>query len=214
MMDVFSSVCAALAAADSARLRAAAGITRDGADLAPWMVTVVRRIAIDWRRREEGRRRRVIPDGLSELHERIYTLRCLEGHSLVEAFEVLSSRGQIAMTFTTFLREVRELENRARCPDSRDVRRNEQISELVPDVVTDPVITAETVRRMETALDELPDDLRLAITLFVVDQLPAAQVAFAVGWPGAKTVYNRVTRALAALRARLTRDGVTAADLG
>jgi DNA-directed RNA polymerase specialized sigma24 family protein len=57
-----------------------------------------------------------------------------------------------------------------------------------------------------------PDD-RLAIQLFVVDDLPAADVARVLGFPSAKTVYNRVYRALADLRARLERAGISGVDL-
>jgi len=55
--------------------------------------------------------------------------------------------------------------------------------------------------------------VRLAVELFVVERLSASDVARAVGWPGPKTVYNRVYRALASLRARLEAGGIGPGDL-
>ena len=43
--------------------------------------------------------------------------------------------------------------------------------------------------------------------------MPAEQVARALEYPSAKTVYNRVYRALAAIRARLERAGIKGKDL-
>lgn len=213
VMDVFSDVCAAFSAGDSARLRTGAAIVRDGNDLAPWIVTVVRRAAIDWRRREEGRPRLTIPDGLSQLHRRIYQLRCIEHHALVETFELLTARGHIEMRYAAFLREVRSLNLRAPCGDHPVARTRESLSDSVADDTAGREPDVDTPPQLEAALAELPDDLRLAISLFVVDGLPAAQVASAVGWSGAKAVYNRVGRALLALRERLRREGISPTDL-
>ncbi len=58
-------------------------------------------------------------------------------------------------------------------------------------------------RRVLAALETLPVDVRLAILLFVVDDVPADQVAVIVGWQNRKAVYNRVHRALGQLRERL-----------
>jgi DNA-directed RNA polymerase specialized sigma24 family protein len=63
------------------------------------------------------------------------------------------------------------------------------------------------------ALESLPRDERLAVQLFIVDELSAVEVARAVGWPNAKAVYNRVYRALAALRASLEKEGIRRGDL-
>jgi DNA-directed RNA polymerase specialized sigma24 family protein len=67
--------------------------------------------------------------------------------------------------------------------------------------------------RLAEALESLPHDDRLAVQLFVVDELPAADVARIVGLPNAKAVYNRVYRALAELRLHLQRLGVSGPEL-
>ena len=66
---------------------------------------------------------------------------------------------------------------------------------------------------LAAALATLSDDERLALQLFVVDGMPAADVARLVRWPNAKAVYNRTYRALAALRARFVRQGIGLGDL-
>jgi DNA-directed RNA polymerase specialized sigma24 family protein len=54
---------------------------------------------------------------------------------------------------------------------------------------------------------------RVAVQFYVVDELPAADIARIVGLPNAKAVYNRVYRALAALRERLAQEDVRREDL-
>ena len=56
-------------------------------------------------------------------------------------------------------------------------------------------------------------DERLAVQLFVVDEMPAAEVARTVGWRNAKAVYNRVYRALGTLGQGLERQGIRRGDL-
>ena len=65
---------------------------------------------------------------------------------------------------------------------------------------------AQRVARLLALLDATD---RLAVQLFVVDELPAAEVARIVGWPNAKVVYNRVSRALVKLRGDLQRAGLS-----
>lgn len=213
-MDVFSTACQAFVADDFARLRRAATVARGGTRLRPWIVTVVRRLAIDWRRRRTGRRRVTIPPGLTDLQRSVFTLRCIEGHSLMETFELLRSRAQTAMPFHLFLREARALGRIAPCPGTPvRPRRHELSSEDLAVAGPDPAVWADTAQRLQSALQEFPPDLRLAISLFVVDGVAAAEVAGIVGWPDAKAVYNRVYRALAVLRERLLRAGVSVDDL-
>ena len=71
----------------------------------------------------------------------------------------------------------------------------------------------ELTRHIAAALANQPDDVRVAVDLFVVEGMAAADVALAVGWPNAKAVYNRVSRALASLRAALLREGIGRGDL-
>jgi len=76
------------------------------------------------------------------------------------------------------------------------------------------VESAESSRRIAAALATLSQEVRLAVQLFVVEQVPAATIAGILGWPGPKTVYNRVYRGLASLREHLQRDGIRREDLG
>jgi DNA-directed RNA polymerase specialized sigma24 family protein len=71
----------------------------------------------------------------------------------------------------------------------------------------------DTGELLARALADLTPKDRLAVQLFVIDDMPASEVARIVGWPGAKTVYNRVSRALAALRAGFARRGIGYTDL-
>ena len=65
---------------------------------------------------------------------------------------------------------------------------------------------------LERALGTLPAEDRAAVELYVVEELPAADIARILGLPNAKSVYNRVYRALDALRAHLERAGIRRED--
>jgi DNA-directed RNA polymerase specialized sigma24 family protein len=69
-------------------------------------------------------------------------------------------------------------------------------------------ILSESSEKLKRAMQILSPDKRLAVQLFVVDELPAASVAAIVGWPNTKAVYNRVSRALERLRRELESIGV------
>jgi DNA-directed RNA polymerase specialized sigma24 family protein len=73
--------------------------------------------------------------------------------------------------------------------------------------------TGDSRERLTQALAALEASDRAAVRLFVVEELPAAEVARIVGWPSAKTVYNRVYRALAAMRVHFERSGIGPGDL-
>jgi DNA-directed RNA polymerase specialized sigma24 family protein len=77
----------------------------------------------------------------------------------------------------------------------------------------DPAESAESARRLAAALASQPADVRLAVNLFVVEEMSASDVARLVGWPNAKAVYNRVSRALSHLRTQLEREGIGPDDL-
>src|SRR5207302_10172283 len=87
------------------------------------------------------------------------------------------------------------------------------LPDLGSDPPDDPGAAAEQQAIIAAALETLPPGDRLAVQLYVVDEMPAEQVARALGYPSAKTVYNRVYRALAAIRARLERAGIKGKDL-
>ena len=215
VQDVFASVCAALTADNFARLRRYSARSPPGAAVSTWLVIVVRNLVIDWLRKVEGRRRPTIPAGLSGLHREMYAALCLGGHSPAEAFELVRARTGLAMSFPEFLREIRLLRQSHPCPGTSPARRPEPLS-LLPEIavlIADPVEVTELARRLAAALATLPADVRLAVQLFVVDELPAKEVATIVGWPNPKAVYNRVHRALEAMRATLEREGVGRGDL-
>jgi RNA polymerase sigma factor (sigma-70 family) len=215
VMDVFSTVCQALCANDFARLRRYSERAARPARVSTWLVTVVHNLTIDWLRERDGRRRVRVPAGLSPLRQQIYTAICIEGHSHVEAYELIRTRTGSAQAFHDFLREVRETHRAAPCPEQallrRPVRDPPPSESALP--TFDPAETAESVRRLGEALASQPADVRLAVNLFVVEGMSAADVARMVGWPNAKAVYNRVYRALATLRAMLEREGIGPGDL-
>ena len=214
-MDVFASVCAALTADNFARLRRYSERSPSGAAVSTWLVIVVRNLVIDWLRKVEGRRRQTIPSGLSGLHREIYAVLCLGGHSPPEAFELVRARSGLAMSFPEFLREIRVIRQSHPCPGTLPARRPEPLP-LLPEIavpLADPAEVTELARRLAAALATQPADVRLAVQLFVVDELPATEVAAIVGWPNAKAVYNRVPRALEAMRVTLEREGVGRGDL-
>lgn len=71
----------------------------------------------------------------------------------------------------------------------------------------------ETRDRVNQLLAGLGNDERLALDLYVVQQMAADDVARTVGWPDAKAVYNRVSRLLKSLRQKLSDEGVAPGDL-
>ena len=215
VMDVFSTVCQALCANDFARLKRYSERAARPASESTWLVAVVHNLTVDWLRERDGRRRLSVPTGLSPLHQQIYTAICIEGHSPVEAFELIRARTGSEQAFHDFLREVRETHRAAPCPERALLRRpvrDPPLSDPASPTI-DPAETAESVRRLAGALASQPADVRLAVDLFVVERMSAADVARTVGWPNAKAVYNRVYRALATLRAVLEREGIGPGDL-
>ena len=61
----------------------------------------------------------------------------------------------------------------------------------------------EASASLGTAMATLAPDVRTAVQLLVQEGMTASDVARVLGWPNAKSVYNRVYRALATLRASL-----------
>jgi DNA-directed RNA polymerase specialized sigma24 family protein len=118
-----------------------------------------------------------------------------------------------SMTYNDFLREVtatyRDIEQRSGKPVTHylpgpplTIGENEDAVE----------ISLESQSELASAIGLLPADERLAVQLFVVDELPAEKVASIVGWPNAKSVYNRVHRALARVRHHLENRGIDRAN--
>ena len=215
LMDVYAAVCAALCADGSARLRRYSADSPSGAAPSTWLVIVVRNLTIDWIRKGEGRRRHTVPAALTGLHRDLYDALCIAGLSRVEAFELVRSRTGLDLTFAAFLRELRALRATYPCPELMPVRRPEPLPvwQEIPIPSSDPAEVLDLAARLAAALATQPPDVRLAVQLFVVDELKAVDVAKMVGWPNAKAVYNRVTRALAAVRDALEREGIHHGDL-
>ena len=216
VMDVFTQVCESLRADNLGRLRRYLAEGAHSARFSTWLVTVVRNLTVDWFRHRDGRKRlSAIAADLAPLRRRIFECVFVDGRSHVETYELLSGREAEGLTFEAFLRELRATYGAVAAK-----RKGALMAELwgplpppVTPVLSDPVAQAEQATRLAEALESLPPDERLAIQLFVVEELPAADVARVLGLPNAKSVYNRVYRALAELRARLERAGISGVDL-
>lgn len=212
-MDVFGSVCQQLFANDCSRLRSYS--PDRAASVATWIVAVVRNLTVDWLRSRDGRRRTSVPADLVPIQRDIFQAICIEGASHVEAYEILRAGTGAGMSFPEFLRHVRETRRRAPCPDQGPARAPDR--DLLPDDATVmPVNSAETGEAaawLAKALEAHPADVRLAVRLFVVEGMTAADVARVVGWTGPKAVYNRVSRALLSMRADFERRGIGRHDL-
>lgn len=215
LMDVFAEVCAELRENDLARPRRFVREQSRGARLSTWLVTVVRHRAIDFLRHRDGRPRiGAAVAALPPLHQKIVEYVFRGGCSHVEAYERLRSFDGATLGFAEFLRELaatyRALE------DSRGGRALRELlgppwPEPAPEAAERDASDAPEI--LAQALRILPPDVRTAVLLFVVNDVPAVQVARTVGWPNAKAVYNRVYRALADVRIALERQGIGRGDL-
>lgn len=214
MLDVFARVCEALRADDLARLRRYTESTGQRARFSTWLVTVVRNQTIDWLRQRDGRPRTVPPSALSPTQKQIFD-QIASGRSHLETYEILSARNAPPLSFGAFLRELANI-YRVMNASHRSAGR-EQIATVPLEGVAipgdDSLAMADAREQIARALDTLPPDERLALLLFVVDEMPAAEVARTVGWRNAKAVYNRVYRSLGALRQVFERRGIAREDL-
>jgi RNA polymerase sigma factor (sigma-70 family) len=215
VMDVFARVCEALRENDFDRLRRCARRVDPSRPFSTWLVVVVHNLTVDWFRHRDGRPRlSTIAAELPSLQQRIFEYVFVDQRSHIEAYELLCSRDGASLSFREFLKELS-----ATYATATTGRRGQLAAELavpppsVTDPPTDPAVVAEQQALVARALKTLPPDDRLALQLYVVDEIPAEQVARALGYPNAKTVYNRVYRALAAVRARLEQAGIKGGDL-
>lgn len=216
VMDVFARVCEALREDDLRRLRSYAEQPEHRARFSTWLVTVVRHLTIDWFRHREGRRHlSVVAERLPPLRRRIFEHVFLDRRSHVEAYELIQAREAPDLSFRQFLSELA-----ATYRAVTDGRKGHLLRELVgsppPErdpVAPDPSATSETREVLEQALGSLDPEDRVAIELYVLEELPAEKVARILGLPNAKVVYNRVYRACAALRERLEQGGIRRGDL-
>lgn len=215
VMDVFARVCEALRENDFTRLRRCAAQFDPDRPFSTWLVAVVHNLTIDWFRHRDGRPRlSTIASALPTLQQRIFEYVFLQQRSHVEAYELVCARDGATLSFGEFLKVLG-----ATYAATTAGRRGRLAAELAippppsPDPPGDPAVAAEQRTILARVLDALPSEDRLAVQLYVVDEVPAEQVARALGYPNVKTVYNRVYRALAAIRASLERAGIRGGDL-
>ncbi len=224
VMDVFARVCDALRTDDMRRLRSYVDQPSHRARFSTWLVTVVRHLTVDWFRHRDGRRRlSTVAAALPAVQRRIFEYVFLEQRSHIEAYELIRARDASALSFNEFLAELR-----ATYRAVTDGRRGRVLQDLGPkvaereDVSNVPSLlpqassaadAAEQSRIVEEALGSLAPEDRLAVELYVVEDLPAEAVAKVLGLTSPKAAYNRVYRALAALRERLERAGVRREDV-
>jgi RNA polymerase sigma factor (sigma-70 family) len=219
VMDVFARVCEALREKDFARFRRCAVQVDPNRSFSTLLVVVVRNLAIDWLRHRDGRPRlSAVATSLPPLRRRIFEYVFVEQRSHVEAYELLRSRDNASLAFGEFLEELRATYRVA--SGSRNGRLVAELAVPAPpaeagseSAADDPAVRVEQRAVLTAALETLTPDDRLAVQLYVVDEMPAEQVARALGLPNIKTVYNRVYRALAAIRTRLEQVGIRGGDL-
>lgn len=216
ILDVFTRVCEALRADDLARLRRYTESSGKRARFSTWLVTVVRNQTIDWFRHRDGRPRASPPSSLSPVQKQIFE-HVINGRSHVEAYEMINARSASPISFGAFLKEVNKTYHGVGA-SHRIIARGQIATLTMPlDDVTvpceDPAPIAEAMERITRALAALPPEDQLAVQLFVVDEMPAADVARTLGWRNAKAVYNRVYRALGILREGFERQGIRREDL-
>jgi RNA polymerase sigma factor (sigma-70 family) len=214
VLDVFARVCEALRADDLARLRRYTEFVGQPARFSTWLVTVVRNQTIDWLRERDGRSRPSVPSTLSPIQKQIFE-HVSNGRSHIEAYEMIRTSSASVLPFGVFLKEVNKT-YRALGTSFKRMTREHIVTTPLHDIAVaceDPLPAAEARERIARALETLPAEERLAVQLFVVDAMPAADVARTVGWRNAKAVYNRVYRALAALKEAFERQGIGRGDL-
>ena len=215
VMDVFVWVCESLQADNFRRLRASFERDVHRGKFSTWLVMVVRHLTVDWFRQKQGRRRlSTLADTRPPIQQRIFTLVFLERRTHLEAYEMLRSQEQPELDFGVFLAELRATYRATTVGRHGQILRELGTQPWPDELVLDqPEENTERREVLEAAMQLLPATDRLAVRLYVQEQLPAERVAKVLGLPNAKAVYNRVYRALAALRTNLQQAGIAREDL-
>lgn len=215
VMDVFARVCEALRADDFRRLRSWVEREEHQARFSTWLVTVVRHLTVDWFRERDGRRRLpALAEKLPGLQRRIFELVFFHRRSHVEAYELLRSAAP-TLTYREYLGELRATYRAVTAG-----RRGAILRELGGPLPDEPggdegmeLDQGDARALVDRVMGSLEPEDRVAVELYVVEQLPADQVATVLGLPNAKAVYNRVYRALASAREFLEQAGIRREDL-
>jgi RNA polymerase sigma factor (sigma-70 family) len=215
-MDVFAWVTEALRRDDLRRLRRYAEEPSHRARTSTWLVAVVHHLTIDWFRHRDGRRRlSTVADTLPPLRRRIFEEIYFERRPHVEAYELIRSSLAPELSFAQFLAELRATHEVVTRGQHGRVLRAMAARLPEPSGVQAPR-TGETAERraiLADAVGSLDTEDRRIVNLYIIDERPAASVASMLGLPNAKAVYNRVYRALGALRERLEQSGIRRGDL-
>lgn len=216
VMDVFARVCEALREDDLKRLRSYIAQPDHRARFSTWLVTVVRNLTVDWFRERDGRRRlSTAAEKLPSLRRRIFELVFQDHRSHVEAYEIIRSREAPALSFREFQSELRATYRAITTGRQGQLLREFGITpdvEMEHELALDPDPPVSRAQ-LDQALGCLSAADRVAVELYVVQELPGEDVARVLGLPNAKAVYNRVYRALAAMRERLEQAGVRKEDV-
>jgi RNA polymerase sigma factor (sigma-70 family) len=217
VMEVFAHLCEAFRENDFARLRRCAAQADPARPFSTLLVVIIHNLTIDWFRHRDGRPRlSAFAASLPPLRRRIFQYVFLEQRSHVESYELLRS-SEAELGFGEFLEELRATYRAA--TSARNGHLMAGLGTPPPPAANsdssddDPAVRSEQRTILDAALAALPDEYRLAVQLYVVEEMPAEQVARALGYGSAKTVYNRVYRGLAAMRAGLERAGIRAGHL-
>ncbi|MGD8867849.1 MAG: sigma factor-like helix-turn-helix DNA-binding protein [Gemmatimonadales bacterium] len=231
VMDLFAHCCESLRADDLARLRKYASLPEGQVRFSTWLVAVVRNLVIDWFRHRDGRKRlsklaRELPPAQREAFQMVY----VNGLSPGEAYELLRTQSGLEGSFGEFLNDLAnaqralavkrpgallsELGGHRRRPQIEEIKSSLEDETNSPSETLDQrLLQNELLARLGPALAALSAEDRLALQLYVVEGLPAEDVARLLGWKSAKTVYNHVYRALAAVRDHLKGEGLKVEDL-
>lgn len=214
VMDVFTYVCDELRSDDLRRLRVYVVEVEHRARFSTWLVTVVHHLTIDWLRRRDGRPRpSALAQKLSPLRRQIFEGVFVDNRTHIETYELIHARDAPALTYREFLSELRatyrdaSANGHVRLPTDHNRAVTEQ------ETATPVTDTSEAAERLNEALMSLTAEDRLAVQLYVVEDLPAADVARVIGLSGAKAVYKRVYHSLHALREYLADAGIRKGDL-